>query len=159
MSRRLDPTLFLGVAGRDGIPLSAPAFCAVHVTATLVRRLGALARLCERQRLAWLAAQDGDPPLYWDAPEDQWTECSTLWHVVGTGVYAELTARPRIRGGYGALEVVGSTPVLNVSELQHLRAQRIVLDFRGHDGQDDLADEPFAISVLARLREMGVWPR
>lgn len=159
MTRRIEPTLFLGVADRDGVPLAAPAFAAVHVTATLVRRLCSLARVCERQRLAWLAVHDIGPPVYWDAPEDQWTECSTLWHVVGTGVYAELTARPRVRGGYGELEVVGSTPVLDVSELQHLRAQKVVLDFREHEGQNDLAAEPFALSVLARLRATGVWLR
>jgi hypothetical protein len=159
MSRRIEPTLFLGVTDRHAVPLAAPAFAAVHVTAALVRRLCTLARLCERQKLAWLATRDVEPPVYWDAPEERWTECSTLWHVVGTGVYAELTARPRVRGGYGALEVVGSTPVLDVSELRHLRAQKIVLDFREHEGQDDLADEPFALSVLARLRETGVWPR
>jgi hypothetical protein len=158
MSRSTDPTLFLGIAGPDGAPLSTPLFGALHVTSQLTRRLRRLAHLCERERLGWLATRDVEPPVFWDASEIDWTEQSTTWHVIGTSVYAEFTARRRKRGGYGQLEVVGQTPVLDLAELEHLRAQRIILDFREHDGQDDVLDEPFALAVLSRLRETGVWP-
>lgn len=156
MSRRTNPTLFLGLANGKGTPLTAPLFGAVNVSAVLVRRLRRLARLCERERLERLVTCDVEPPVFWDALDDDWTEQSTIWHVDGTYVYAEFMARRRKRGGYGKLEVVGQTPLVDLVELEHLRAHHIPMDFRDHEGQDDVLGEPFALAVWSRL---AAWKR
>lgn len=153
-----DPTLFLAVADLDGTPLEAPYFAALRVTRITVQRLRQLARTCEVQRIAWLATRDCGPPVYWHVGDEAMTEETSTWHLVGSCVYVELSARRRAVGGYGPLEVIGQTPVFDLAELVHMRKRRIVLDFRTHGGQDDEEGEPFALEVIRRLRSAGIWP-
>jgi len=158
MTKSINPTLILGVANLRGKPLETPLFAAIHLTHSLLRRMGQLARLCEAHQIAWLATRDLEPLVYWDASDDAMTEQTSTYHVVSTSIYVELSARRRKRGGYGRLEVIGQTPVVDLAELVHMRQQRIVLDFREHEGQDERG-EPFALAVIERLRVAGVWPR
>ena len=157
MSKAINPTLILSVADLAGKPLKAPLFCALNVTHGLVLRLRRLARLCETHRIAWLTTQQVEPRVHWDG-DDTTTDEHSTWHVIGASIYVELTARRRVRGGYGRLEVIGQTPVVELAELVHMRQQQIVLDFREHGGQDERG-EPFALAVIERLRIAGIWPR
>ena len=159
MSKTVNPTLILSVTDPNGDSSDTPLFCALNVTHGLVLRLRRLARLCETHRIAWLASQDVEPPVYWDASDDVMTEQTTTWFAVGASIYVELSARRRVRGGYGRLEVIGQSPVFDLAELVHMRQQRIVLDFREHDGLNEEDAEPFAVAVIERLRAAGVWPQ
>lgn len=154
----VQPTLFLTVADRAGKKLDEPYFAALSVTSAVVARLRRLARLCETHRIAWLATVDCPPP-YWHTSDDRLTDERSTWHVVGTVLYVELSARRRVEGGYGELEVIGQTAAIDLAELVHMRKHRIVLDFREHDGQYQDGDEPFALEVVRRLRHTGVWPQ
>ena len=158
MSKAINPTLILSAADSNGASLDTPLFCALNVTHGLVLRLRRLARLCKTHRIAWLATQDVEPPVYWDASDEVMTEQTTTWFAVGASIYVELSARRRVRGGYGRLEVIGQSPVFDLAELVHMRQQRIVLDFREHHGQNGRDGEPFALAVIQRLRGVGVWP-
>ena len=159
MSKTVNPTLILSVADLNGTSLETPLFAAIHVTHRLVLRLRQLTKACWAHRIAWLATQDVEPPVYWDASDDAMTEQTTTWHVVGASIHIELTARRRRRGGYGQLEVIGQTPVVDLAELMHMRRQRIVLDFREDGDREDGCGEPFAVAVIERLRSAGIWPR
>jgi hypothetical protein len=154
-----DPTLFLAVAGPTGAPLDAPYFAALTVARSTVSRLRQLARLCQSERIAWLATRDCEPPVYWHVADEVMTEQTSTYHVIGTCIYVELSARRRVAGGYGPLEVIGQTPAFDLAELVHMRTQQIVFDFRENDGQAGEDDEPFALGVFRRLRSLGVWPQ
>ena len=157
MRKAINPTLILSAADSNGASLDTPLFCALNVTHGLVLRLRRLARLCKTHRIAWLATQDVEP-VFWDASDDVMTEQTTTWFAVGASIYVELSARRRVRGGYGRLEVIGQSPVFDLAELVHMRQQRIALDFREHDSQNEGEGEPFALAVIQRLRSTGVWP-
>ena len=86
------------------------------------------------------------------------TEQTTTWFAVGTSIYVELSARRRVRGGYGQLEVIGQSPVFDLAEIVHMRQQRIVLNFREHGDREEGCGEPFAVAVIERLRAAGIWP-
>lgn len=159
MSKRRDPTLFLGVSDLAGTPLDTPLFAAVHVTHRLVVRLRQLSRLCRTGRIAWLATREIDSPVYWDVTEDQMTETTTTWHVVGEEHYAELTARRAVPGGYGCLEFIGQTALVSLSELANMREQHMIVDFRDCGGRDEVNEEPFAMTVMQRVRTLGLRSR
>ncbi len=157
MSRRTDPTLFLQVVDLEGIALETPCFAALNVTRGVMTDLCRLARLSEAHGIAWLATRRFDSPVYWHVSEEAMTEQTSTVHMAGTSVYIELSARRRVTGGYGQMEVIGQTPVFDLAELIHMRKQRIALDFREHGGQSE-GDEPFAWEVVRRLRSVGIWP-
>lgn len=159
MSKTVNPTLILSVADPNGASLKTPVFCALTVSSGLVLTLRRIARLCETHRIAWLATQHVPSSVYWDASDDVMTEQTTTWFAVGTSIYVELSARRRVRGGYGRLEVIGQSPVFDLAELVHMRQQRIVLDFREHADREEECSEPFAAAVIERLRSAGVWPQ
>lgn len=154
----IDPTLFLAVADLEGKPLDEPYFVALDVTRGFVSRARRLARLCDTHGIASLATADCDTRPHWHVNEDVMTEQTTTYHFVGTCIYLELSARRRVFGGYGELEVIGQSSAFDLAELVHMRKQRIVVDFRD-SGDDDIDGEPFAVEVIRRLRCAGMSPK
>lgn len=158
--KKPNPILILSVAAPDGTPIRATLFAAVSVTHALTTRLAKLSRLCKANKLAWLATEQVEPPVFWNVAAHDLIDPTTTWHTVDDMHYAQLMARrPRAGGGHGLPEVIGETPLIDLAEFKRLRAAGYVIDFREHDTHEEATGEPFASAVVEQMKACGLWPQ
>lgn len=160
MNDRVDPVLILGVTTHDDSPVYAPLFAILVVTRQFLHRLTELTDACRTLRLSYLVTDIIEPAPYWDASPHDFAEVSSRWNVIGDIHYGEMSARRRLSDGtYGKVEVIGSTPLISLCELEQMRAQQMSVDFRYHDNPDDPRGEKFSSAVFRRMVAAGIWPK
>ena len=151
-----DPMLILAMTDPNGKATGSPLFAAVHVTASLCKRLRLLANLAKKHSVDIMYVRHKDAPIYWDFPPgsvlDGCMEEFSQWEMVGSILFLELWGRLHVYdGGFSEIQVLAVTTVIDVEILEHLRAAEYEVEYLEDEGTEANLGQPFMLAVHERF--------